>query len=501
MGDTLTATPQAASRELDALELLAAAYLLLPLVVFLLGWLRWPYALALGLSLLPALYFAWRARQRRAFGLSRPEWLGVAGVTIAWVSLSGLSPTFFLNWDWLLRMSVLRDLVVGSWPLGYSLPDGELILHGPLGYYMVPALIGKLSSLHGARIALWCWTALGTALFFALMLGAKADRKPGAWRSALLIAVFFSGMDIIGWMISDTPPIKFGSHIEWWSEFFIGGTQIQYSSQTTQLFWAPNHCLPGWLLAAIAWRHRERGMLVAPAALLLLGTVFWAPLVAVGAAPLLFWCLWRALGWRQLTLHSLHLPVLALLPCGLLVARFLTMGVAQVGASHAAPQAYSVVLFIMLEFGLLALAVLGRGQRAPLLLLALLELLVLPFLYYGPSNDLVMRASIPALAILMMATIEAWQSAPLAHRLAITVLLLIGSATPLLEFERSLRPGDRYVHDQENFVDVVGTAAWHYLSPVNRADIKAVLKPATPVPGKAKQTVPPPLQPPPDAFR
>jgi hypothetical protein len=272
----------AASAQFDVLEFLAAAYLLLPLLVFQLGWLRWQYALPLSLALLPALYRAWTTRRHSAAMPSRPEWLGLACVTVAWVSLSGLTPGFFLNLDWLTRMSVLRDLVVGSWPVGYSVPGSELILRCPLGYYMLPALVGKLSSLHGARIALWLWTALGTALFLALMLGARAERKPGAWRSALLIAVFFSGMDIVGWMISNPFGVEYGTHIEWWAKLFMEGSQIQYSSQTTQLFWVPNHCLPGWLLAAIAWRHRQRGMAVVPAALLLLGTVFWAPLVAVG---------------------------------------------------------------------------------------------------------------------------------------------------------------------------------------------------------------------------
>lgn len=497
MGDTLMATPPAAAparqgsapaagREFDALEFLAAAYLLLPLLIFQLGWLRWQYALPLSVGLLPALYRTWTARRRGAAALSRAEWLGVAGVSIAWISLSGLTPGFLLNLDWLTRMSVLRDLVIGNWPVGYSLPGGELILRCPLGYYMVPALVGKLTSLHGARVALWIWTALGSALFLALMLGANAKRRPGAWRSALLIAVFFSGMDIVGWMFSRHVGLEFGTHIEWWAERFMEGSQIQYSSQTTQLFWVPNHGLPGWLLAAIAWRHRRSGMAVVAAALLLLGTVFWAPLVAVGAAPLLLWCVWRAQGWRPLALNSLHPSVLALLPSGVLVARFLTMGVAPVSAGHA-PALANATVFIVLEFGLLAWTVLACGERAPLLLLALLELVLLPFLYYGPANDLVMRASIPGLVILMMATIETWQNTLPKRRHAITLLLAIGAVTPLLELERAFTSGPRYLHEQANFIDVSGSAVWHYLSPVNRPDVKAALKPAVPLPGAPEQ--------------
>ena len=91
MGDKLMAP--AASREFDVLEFLAAAYLLLPLLVFLLGWLRLPYALPLSLSLLPALYRAWQSRRRGAPLLSRAEWLGVAGVTIVWVSMVSWTST------------------------------------------------------------------------------------------------------------------------------------------------------------------------------------------------------------------------------------------------------------------------------------------------------------------------------------------------------------------------------------------------------------------------
>ncbi|KQV47497.1 MULTISPECIES: hypothetical protein [unclassified Duganella] len=502
MGDTATANPgatpragapgpAAAAREFDLLELLAAAYLLLPLFVFLLGWLRWPFALPLSLALLPALYRAWQGRQLRAVRLSRRELLAVAAVTAAWVCLSGLAPAFFLNLDWMTRMSVLRDLVVGSWPLGYDTAAGEMILRCPPGYYMVPALAGKLSSLHGARLALWGWTALGTALFLGLVVSANPARKPGAWRSALLIAVFFSGMDILGWLISSHSSLQFGAHIEWWATQFINGSQIQYSSQTTQLFWVPNHGLPGWLLAAVAWRHRQHGLSVLAAALLLLGTVFWAPLVALGAAPLLLWCAWRGQGWRQLLQQSLRLPVLALLPAGWLVCRYLTMGAVPAGAAAGGDltmQVYSAIIFSAFEWGLLAWAVAARGERAALLLLALLQLLLLPFVHFGPSNDLVMRASIPALVILMMATIEAWQTAQPLRRSAITVLLAIGSVTPLLEFERAFQSGPRYLHEQANFTDVTGeSVVWHYLSPVTRPDVKAMLKPARPVPGAAQQ--------------
>jgi hypothetical protein len=478
-----------ASSQFDVLEWLAAGYLLLPLLVFLLGWLRWPFALAMGAALAPALYHAWRGRVRRPAGLSRTEVLALAAVAISWVSMSGLAPGFFLNWDWMTRMSVLRDLVAGDWPAGYRLPgEADLVLRCPLGYYLVPALVGKLTSLAGARLALWCWTALGTALFLALLLSANRARKPAAWCAALLIAIFFSGMDIAGWLIADQSSLEYGKHIEWWAKALAPGNEVQYSAQTTQLFWVPNHALPGWLLAALAWRHRQHGLAIVPAALLLLAVAFWAPLVALGAAPLLLWCAWRGLGWRQLAAHGLRLPVLALLPVGWLVFRYLTMNVPAVGAVHAGDALTHIraaVVFSALEWGLLALAVLWRGERSPLLALALLELVALPFVHYGPSNDLTMRASIPALALLMMATIDAWQHAQPLRRILLTALLAIGSVTPLMEMQRAFLPGPRYLDEQANFIEINGTM-WHYVSAVTRPDMRAMLKPPVPLPPGGK---------------
>ncbi|WP_342116723.1 hypothetical protein [Pseudoduganella sp. OTU4001] len=462
-------------RGLDVLEMLAAGYLLLPVFVFVLGWLKLPYALPLAGAMLPACLLVWRARQRNSAGqpgFSKAELAGVAALTVLWVSLSGLTDGFFLNRDWTTRMSLLRDLVVGSWPASYGQQEGaDLILRVPLGYYMVPALAGKLSSLHGARVMLWIWTALGTALFLYLVVGARPERQRGAWRTALLIAVFFSGMDIVGWLMLDRPALGIGRHIEWW----LGWGQL--SSNSTQLFWVPNHCLPGWLAAVIAWRHRQHGLAAIPAALILLGVIFWAPLVAMGLLPMLLWCVWQRQGWQGLAKESLSLPLWALLPVTLVIWRFFTMGVRPIegGTQELLMQVVGFVLLSLVEWVLLAWAVMRGGERPALLVIGLLELVVLPWMSYGPGNDLLMRGSIPALTILMLCTIDAWHTALPLRRTIITLLLLVGSVTPLLEIQRALQPGDRYLHEHEDFVQVNGKP-WHYLAPLSRPDVRALVK-------------------------
>ena len=229
------ACPPAASRQLDALELLALGYLLLPVLVFLLGWLKLPSGLLLAAAMLPACLLAWRKRHGGPSGLSRVELACIVTAAVAWVSLSGVGGVFHLNKDWLTRMSVLRDLVVGPWPASYGQQDGgDLILRCPLGYYLVPALVGKLTSLAGARAMLWAWTAAGTAVFLLMAVAAVPARKRGSWGLIFLAVAFFSGMDIVGWFLQSGVPYDFARHIEWW------GQTRQLSSNTTQLFWVPS---------------------------------------------------------------------------------------------------------------------------------------------------------------------------------------------------------------------------------------------------------------------
>lgn len=471
-------------RQLDTLELAALSYLGLPVVVFILGWLRPTYAtIGAGLFL-----FSWfgvlRHRRRIEHPIHPWKILAVAAVAALWVSLSGLVGDFHLNSDWRVRMSVLRDLTVGEWPVGYGPMNGqELILRFPMGYYMVPALIGKVTGLSGAYSALWAWTVLGTGLFL-LLVGNAAGRLSRSWLIPVAVAIWFSGMDIIGWLLFRGQLPSAGQHIEWWAGLF------QYSSQTTVLFWVPNHAIPGWLAALIVWRHRDTGLAMAPAALLLLCVAFWAPLVAIGAAPLVVLCAVRGQPWQSVLRESFQVPVLATLPVGLAFARFITFGVPTSAVSATAQAGLSIApllellsIFSVLEWGLLAALISASGQRSWLFWAAVIELLGLPALRFGPGNDIVMRGGIPALTIIMLFATTAFTTSrtPKDLRIAIAVVLLVGCATPLLEFQRAFTASPRYHNETQNFIELNGTP-WHYVGTLNQPSLQRIIRNPVPLP-------------------
>lgn len=462
------------------------AYLALPNLIFMAGWLRpefgWPAALAVAL----ACGLLGRGAWRPAWPAGAPGAVGrlaQAGAwALVWLLLSGTGHLVYANSDWLVRDAVLADLIGAPWPVVYhSVANfGDLLLRAPLGIYLPAALVGKLLGPDAGLVAFFLWCLLGLALVTALLArGATSQREVA---SRLLVFVLFSGMDIVGSVLSKQLPVM-GGHIEWWAGLF------QYSSHTTQLFWVPNHALPGWLV--VAWLlGMKRGALPTGLALALIACVpLWSPLTAIGLAPLLLVAgidALRAQGARAL-LQPAGL-VVALVLAGLVFPYLLLAGQAlpfTMATGHAPPTYFweRYVEFVLLEFLPLGVLLLLRDRRDPLVWTAVLVLLLLPLVRFGPYNDLAMRASIPALAVLAirMGTwfAERWSQPGGAEdtRASFAMLLFaIGALTPLLEFSRVLVLSPWAFNPQRSVIATTGGNAPHYLAPVDQEWVRRMLR-------------------------
>ena len=481
----------AEARQLDRLELAALAYLLAPLPVFLWGWWRWPVALAASGLLALMGHAVLTRRQRGAPRLPRRLWLLVAVAAALWVGASGLLGGLPLNEDWSVRMRVLRDLTANPWPVGYGDGGGgSTLLRFSMGYYLLPAGLGALlGGVDAARLLLGLWTVLGVMLFFALVLQSWPHRRPAAAAGLLALTVLFSGMDLFGFLVGRAQVPDLGEHIEWWTPW------LQYSSQTTLLFWVPNHALPAWLGAVVAWRHRGEGLAAAPAALWLVAAALWSPLACVGLLPLLALACWRGRPLLQALAECLSAPALAGLPLLALLAAFVSFGIVVdavpanlrglAGVTTASAHWYQWLTFELLEWGLLAAALASRGLRRqgwPFWVACGL-LLVLPALRFGPGNDLVMRAGIAPMTVLMLCVAQALGEGRLAlrwHR-ALVLMLVVGCATPAQEFIRQTQPGSRWPDDGRNLAQALGTP-WHYVGVLRPGGLAQLLR--SPVPAK-----------------
>ncbi len=437
--EELDPAEQQGLRPLDRLSAVSLVYLGIPLALFLVGWLRTPLAVPLLILLGYAFYVAWRICHANSapFRIGAKH-LVLACVALCWACFGGAGHVFYANrFDWSMRDAVLRDLTIAPWPPGYDIGGSVLwFLRCPVGYYLPAALGGKIFGLTIADALLWLWTAIGVWIFLALL--PIQSRRPGRMGLAIIAVVLFSGMDILGWLTlwGFSPPLY--RHLEWWAQIF------QYSSNATLLFWTPNHAIPAWIGAALFWRHWKTDAFITISPLLLSLLPIWSPFPMIGMLPFYALLLFRVI--RDKKVGAFNLPLLGIsIILTLVVAAYLSMDIANIPSSYTMDDKYFSIfferypLFVLLEFGVLS-ALLWKSNRGPVLLLSVLVLLGLPFIRFGPGNDLAMRGSIPALAFVCIATLEFLQRATKESRgrmVAVCSILLLGAVTPFHEFYRA----------------------------------------------------------------
>ena len=429
-------------------------FLLLPYLIFFYGWLHWWLAIPMTVILLLPLLWEWK----RPHGTSAPAsgqeeatiqiWqIGiVCGAALLFVLISGIGGWGWQNPDWDKHNAILRDLIERPWPLFYQLDGVQLPLVYYFAYYLPAALIGKAFGWVAANHALLIESWLG--LSFTLLWGLVLIKH--SWWKAMLLISFFAGLDILGYLlIAPVVPMFTGQalslrHFEYWS---IGWA---YYSFDFFLFWIPNQGFVGWLATALIldemFNHQRRYTLWYLAL-----TTFWSPFITFGLLPFVIadWVLephtlyawFRKYGLPNLCgvllgslIAFMYLAKLYPLPPqvgGKIIFRFffaLTRDTSEVVAGL-----ILLVLFWLLEcgiYGILAWKLSGRNDRQIriLLIVGLLYLAILPFFYYGYYNDLLQKASIPALFVLAIIVGRAVlnNSQKRGTRLALRILVTIG---------------------------------------------------------------------------
>jgi hypothetical protein len=352
-------------------------------------------------------------------------------LTGIWVFLSGVGGYAFQNWDHNWRNAVLHDLITYDWPVVYSSP-----VRGPItmlvyyvGYWLPAALAGKIFGWQVANFVLFLWTWLGVFLVtshLSLRLKTTAIK-------AILLLIFFSGLDALGTLLfaSDYPtlfpPIQ---HLEIWSG------NLQYSSFTTQLFWVFNQAVPAWLCITLLADESPITNKLFTFSLCL----FFAPLAALGLIPYLLIEWFKQTDFKS-PFKNLRLDLL--LASGIIALVSFFYFSSNTAAQERGLQAIALkdfFAFFLLEGGIFWLLLAPLKGRDPHWVVTGLLLVIIPFIQLGSGRDFVMRASIAPLFYLMMMTGEAifQKTAPRFLLITFYLLLALGALTPLYEINRSV---------------------------------------------------------------
>ena len=432
----------------------------------------WSIAPAIMLVALPAVFLA---RQPGLGTDYRPTGKMVAACSLIAAIvflLGGEGRLFYANTDWQVRSAVLHDLTLYPWPFVYDVRSAPDLLRAPIGMYLGPALIGKGIGYHAAEWAMFAQNAAMLSLLF--VLGSWLFDTARSRSIALAIFLGFSGMDIIGQLMAGQPLLL--SSERWNVAIF--------TAHLAQVFAVPQHGLAGWIgaLLYLLWRDAKIPLtgFLTPIPLL----VLWSPLAVMGIVPFaalagIITLMRRELQPRDIVLAALTLAIAA--PSLL----YLSSGSGAVGGGGAAIGVSQYVIFELIEVGpyLMGLAFLGwRGRfGGATLAVTAVVLLAAPLIQVGTSSDFVMRASIPALAILALSVADVLvrpsEPSGILWRRVIIGAWLIGLATPAFEIVRAVvyPPAPEVVC---SYFGVVPGGFDTYITPLSRAN--PLIAPANP---------------------
>ena len=477
---------------------ISVVYIALPIFIFLAGWLRLAAAIPVCIIFLISLYLMLKNRPEPVnWHLTREKRLAVIVSIIllaVWVFFSGQGGFSFQNSDYQIRNAIFHDLIEKSWPVIYTYNPQNIaagtsiagtsnlaVLTYYIAFWLPGALFGKVFGWYAANVFLYFWSLLGASLIVYYLF--RTLRNTSVWSAVILI--FYSGLDILGYVIISGKYPGPIDHIEWWSG-------LQYSSNTTLLFWVFNQTITIWLaILLILNLKNSRSLFFLYAMLLLHG-----PFPFLGMLPIVLWKAYQGypltllhesaerksplimfISWfwngvrRAITFENILGGVSVLL----IVYLYLTnnMSAGKTGTNNFS---FKYCVFVFFEGGLYLLFLFIEHHKKPLYWICLASLLLIPFFRVGVSQDFCMRVSIPALfmvQILIQQTLLGRQeqkkeqnpektaklckepvsvtAQPIAYdkhmisagekkflRIILIIILVIGSVVPIQEISRSV---------------------------------------------------------------
>lgn len=403
---------------------LIATYIAIPFFIFIIGWLKLPLASLLAVGLL----FLLRATICVENNTNKKNQVHISGsnlllllllvVLLGW--LVGFGGYFYQTWDNHYRNAIFRDLITHDWPVFYESDGSALVYY--IGQWMFPALVGKFLGWEAANMVLFIWNCLGIVL---LLLTISVNlRKTSSMNiiSIFSILVFWGGLHLLGtWLGNVISPIKYGfmgTGDGWTGMLIVPG--YQYSANLTVLQWVYNQGIVPWLVCSIVFFSRNIQVL----GFYCFCSLLFAPLPFIGFFVVL--CPYVIVNLSLAKLEHRSSEYLKQLFSVVNVGSFLFIciplvlyyfsnsvsnseqGITGFGW-YVPPEDFlnidrlgTYLIFCLLEFGIFGLILFPVYKKSILFKISLFSLFIYPLFRIGISADFCMRASIPALFILML---------------------------------------------------------------------------------------------------
>lgn len=405
---------------LNLIVLISFCYLILPVMIFISGFVRTEISSVLfGLTTFVCYRSFHDLMTSRGFKMQiknvLPEWrlwrwhLLLTGVlALGWLSFSSIGGIGYRNFDSGIRSSLLWHLVTSSWPLyfpaGYFgdsfgvLSDKAYVYY--FAYYLPAAVAGKLLGWKAANLALFAYSWLG--VWLALVLVRIYMQRHGRVVTLTVFAgiCLFGGLDyLFNRLLAFT-----ADRSEMWLSPF------HYFSHTRNLFWAPQHCLPSWLMICVILNRRQISpLLMRIFPLVIVSLLLWSPLCLIGIVPFIFPALkyyWKE--WLRLNPLSILTSLIFVLLTAFIISNDFSFEI--LFAPYSVDNFWgNYGLFVLSEFVILS-AVLFlipfKKMDFDILAIALSMLFIIPFFTLGIWNDWTIKLSMPSLFVVSIMVIK-----------------------------------------------------------------------------------------------
>ena len=399
---------------------LSAGFLVVPVIVFFAGYLRWYIGIPLALCMTiftaytvtgctkPAGGKPGLAASVKDFKIPVKCLIGFAVFAVFLAYFSGVGEFIYSLQDHAIRRATLSDLISYRWPVIYDYstqtnPDvikeigktsGKTALMYYFTYWMPAALFGKLFGRTAADIFLMLWTAMG--IFLTLLGMARINGRASAIQPVFYM--FFGGLDAIPAMVHSFTDYPLWTSIEGWVP------NMAYYCNMNELANTFHQCVPCFLITVmimLSVNTRTFGLTG--------GLLFaYSPFGVFGLIPVIGTAIFRKAMRQDVkgTLKDLFTPVNILSAAILLVVygSFYTANSSAVGESGFTWKTYSsfglfvicYLCFLIIEVLPVSAVLYKRYRKDPFYICSVICMTLLPLYMMTWVNDFVMRASMPS---------------------------------------------------------------------------------------------------------
>jgi hypothetical protein len=439
------------------LKILSVVYLAFPYIIFFMGWLKQPIALALTVVLLYGLFIYQKNQaQKTIIEIPLLQLALIAGITLIWMLFSGAGGFGYQNHDYYKHNYLQYDLFLQKWPISYQVADQTKYLSHYLAYYLPgPAIFASLGWKY-VQLANFIFTFSGVllAVFWLMKFLGRFSYL------ALILFIFCSGLHIFiliydhGFNLWPVMAEKIKNHgFVFWTNS-LGILPLNFMGNSDMLYWGPQHAIATWLAIGLLINDwlLDNNLKYSPFYISLIA--FWAPLVLIGLAPFLLVALISIrfkgiFNELNLIIAPIVFGVIALfltsIETGDLLQHFIFQSKPIQSASYLS-QALTYLYFITVEVliwwapSYLILKNHVSKQYKALFITALVVLFFTPLFRYGLYNDWCSRVSLPALFVVFsMAIMAIFISKSTPQKVLLSSLFAAASIGPIILIAGSIR--------------------------------------------------------------